>query len=127
MHLSVAALAEAEAASTTSSTASSSSFAALAAPLALAQTLHVAASALANHNHRSRYLKEIVDVSGLIAYQNLDESPHGRYLDLGRRRILADGIDRAILRAWPPSCSPCDSPGIDQLHSVDGTGADDNA
>lgn len=83
----------------TSSTGSSLSYSAFSTALILAQTLHAQASALPSASHRARYLKELETVSGLIAYQNPEESPVRHFLDVQRRKVLADGVDRAILCA----------------------------
>lgn len=63
-----------------------------------AQKLYALASMLEDTNHRARYLKELSNVSGLLAYKVPEESSMSKYLSQERREAVADQINSAILR-----------------------------
>ena len=83
-------------ASSTSSHTSTATLA-LAPALQLAQMLHTQAQALPVPADRARYIKELENVSGLMAYRDPETSPVNRFLDHGRRHDLAQRLDAAIL------------------------------
>lgn len=82
-----------------SSSVTSSATLAVASALNYAQALFAQASALPRAIERQHYLKELENVSGLMAYHDPETSPVRRFLDPSRRAELADRLDAAILRA----------------------------
>jgi CTLH/CRA C-terminal to LisH motif domain len=83
--------------SSSTSGSTSASTAALSSALLHAQTLHSLANALPDAHERSDYLKELENVSGLLAYRDLESSPVRGYLDASRRDMLAASVNSAIL------------------------------
>ena len=66
-----------------------------------AQKLYVATNLLHDPSDRARYLKELGNVGGLLAYKQPESSPMAKYLSQARREAVADQINGAIL------CSSC--------------------
>lgn len=66
-----------------------------------AQKLYAAANLLHDPSDRARYLKELGNVGGLLAYKEPESSPMAKYLSQERRESVADQINGAIL------CSSC--------------------
>jgi hypothetical protein len=62
-----------------------------------AQKLYSDASCLSKPEDRALYLKELADVTGLLAYAVPEESPISSYLSQVRREEMADQIEGAIL------------------------------
>lgn len=65
--------------------------------LTKAQKLYSLANSLTNHSDRARYLKELENVGGLLAYKVPEQSSMAKYLTMERREAVADQINRAIL------------------------------
>ncbi|KAI0810960.1 hypothetical protein BC629DRAFT_1477733 [Irpex lacteus] len=63
-----------------------------------AQKLYSDAGCLPKPEDRALYLKELGNVSALLAYTVPEESPLAAYLDQARREEMADQIEGAILR-----------------------------
>jgi hypothetical protein len=62
-----------------------------------AQKLYSSAAALENLDERTRYLQELKNVGGLLAYKVPERSPLVRYLSQERREAVANQINSAIL------------------------------
>ncbi|KAG5653833.1 hypothetical protein H0H81_010106 [Sphagnurus paluster] len=74
--------------------------------LSKAQKLLGLANTLPNARERELYLKELKNVSGLLAYKVPEHSSISKYLTQERREAVADQIHRAILdRTGQPSVS----------------------
>ncbi|KAI0721086.1 hypothetical protein C8T65DRAFT_566716 [Cerioporus squamosus] len=70
------------------------------------QGLYSEANALSRAEDRARYLHELRDVGGLLAYIKPENSPLSAYMTQQRREGIADQIDGAILyRAKRPAIS----------------------
>ena len=72
-----------------------------AALLARAQKLYAAVNMIEKPSDRARYLKELGNVGGLLAYKVPEESPIAQYLSQERREAVAAQLSRAILRMYP--------------------------
>lgn len=70
-----------------------------------AQKLYSAAGMLKNPSDRARYLKELGNVGGLLAYKHPENSPMAKYLSQERREAVAEQINAAIL-CWLTFCVP---------------------
>ncbi|KZP19543.1 hypothetical protein FIBSPDRAFT_743732, partial [Athelia psychrophila] len=66
--------------------------------LVRAQKLYAAANALENPAARARYLAELAQVGGLLAYTHPENSPMAKYLSQERRAAVAEQINSAVLR-----------------------------
>ncbi|KAF9265478.1 hypothetical protein L218DRAFT_860010 [Marasmius fiardii PR-910] len=62
-----------------------------------AQKLHALANTLPTKKENERYMKELTNVVGLMAYRIPETSPVASYLSQERRDALAEQIDKAIL------------------------------
>lgn len=69
--------------------------------LICAQKLYAAVNLLHDPSDRARYIKELGNVGGLLAYKQPESSPMAKYLSQERREAVADQINGAIL------CSSC--------------------
>jgi len=65
--------------------------------LSLAQTLFTNVQKLLGNHWRAMYLKELENVTALLAYTDLEKSPVRKYLDQTRRVALAEQINSAIM------------------------------
>ncbi|CAA7271626.1 unnamed protein product [Cyclocybe aegerita] len=64
-----------------------------------ARKLYAFCNTLSNPQERATYVKEVENVSGLLAYEFPEKSAVAKYLSMERREAVADQIDRAILRS----------------------------
>ncbi|CAO1631677.1 unnamed protein product [Sympodiomycopsis kandeliae] len=78
--------------------------------LGSAQLLYAAIQKLKNGPHKDLYRRELESVTAMLAYKDLERSPVRKYLDVKRRKLLADQINSAImLRSGRPSQPLIDS------------------
>jgi len=73
-----------------------------------AQKLYSEANCLPKATDRALYLKELAQVSALLAYPHPEKSIMAPYLAQDRREAVAEQIDRAILRTSPTPLTPLD-------------------
>ncbi|CAO1627912.1 unnamed protein product [Jaminaea pallidilutea] len=70
---------------------------ALQSALANAQGLYASVQALKSGPYKDLYKRELENVTALLAYKDLERSPLRKYLDVKRRRSLAEQINSAIM------------------------------
>jgi hypothetical protein len=68
--------------------------------LFVAQSLFKVANQLPEPEDRALYLKELTNVSALMAYTTPETSPVSKYLGIERRIAVADQINSAVLREY---------------------------
>ncbi|PWN20082.1 hypothetical protein BCV69DRAFT_283616 [Microstroma glucosiphilum] len=77
---------------------------ALQSALGNAQLLYASVQRLRNGPYKELYKKELESVTAILAYKDLERSPLKKYLDVKRRKSLADQINSAIMfRTGRPS------------------------
>lgn len=70
---------------------------ALQSALGNAQLLYASVQRLRNGPYKELYKKELESVTAILAYKDLERSPLKKYLDVKRRKSLADQINSAIM------------------------------